>query len=149
MVTGYNGTGVHTLLTIFRLFPSYFRNFVFLSVGAIDFDRFKDKAEIDRLQDAVDQDLKKYVALVSKWGLHAESRSSFGVDVVDELAKVCPEIAREFPRAMFFGGQLVFERPGALTRFLHEQTGEEIQRRLHFEGLTLIMLPIRVMEATP
>jgi len=40
---------------------------------------------------------------------------------------------------------LVFEQPTFITRFLHEQTGEEIQRRLQFEGLTVIMLPIRVM----
>jgi hypothetical protein len=36
LVGGYAGLGVHSLLTIQRLFPGYFQNFVFLSVGVID-----------------------------------------------------------------------------------------------------------------
>jgi hypothetical protein len=71
------------------------------------------------------------------------------VDVVDEVAKLCPPIAREFPRAMFFAGHLVFERPTFFARMLHEQTGEEIQRRLQFDGPTVILLPIRVLESAP
>jgi amino acid transporter len=144
LVRSYGGAGLHTLLTVLRLFPGYFRNFIFVSVGDIDFDRFKDPRDVERLGESVKADLEKYVALVRRWGLHGEYRFSLGVDVVDEAAKVCPELVRAYPRAMFFAGQLIFEQPGFLTRLLHEQTGEEIQRRLQFEGLPVIMLPIRV-----
>jgi hypothetical protein len=145
LVRSYGGAGVHTLMAILRTFPNYFRNFVFVSVGDIDFDRFKSPADVERLKESVRSDLERYVALVKKWGYWAESRAAFGVDVVDEALAVCRGISKEFPRAAFFAGQLVFEQPGMITRLLHEQTAPEIQRRLQFEGLTLVILPIRVM----
>jgi hypothetical protein len=147
LVRSYGGPGIHTLMAILRTFPHYFRNFVFVSVGDIDFDRFKSSADVEKLKDSVRSELDKYVALVKKWGFWAESRSAFGVDVVDEALTVCRSISKEFPRAAFFAGQLVFEQPGMITRLLHEQTAPEIQRRLQFEGLTLVILPIRVLRS--
>ncbi len=146
LVRGYNGAGVHTLLSILRLFPNHFRNFVFLSVGEIDFDRFKGTHEVEKLRESVEADLLRYVALVGKWGYHGESRCGLGVDVVEESVKLCPPVIKEFPRAMFFAGQLLFEQPTLLTRLLHEQPGEELQRRLQFDGLAVFMVPIRVMK---
>ena len=145
LVQRYGGAGIHTLMAVLRNFPNFFRNFVFLSVGDIDFDRFKGASEVERLRESVRADLEKYVALVRKWGYWAEYRVGMGVDVVDEATEMCAVIAREHPRSMFFASQLVFEQPSILTRLLHEQTGAEIQRRLQFEGLTLILLPIRVL----
>jgi hypothetical protein len=145
LVRSYGGAGIHTLMAIMRTFPNYFRNFVFVSVGDIDFDRFKSPGDVEKLKESVRSDLEKYVALVKKWGFWAESRSAFGVDVVDEALAVCRAISKEYARAAFFAGQLVFEQPGMVTRLLHEQTAPEIQRRLQFEGLTLVILPIRVM----
>lgn len=144
LVRGYGGTGIHTLLALFQHFPNHFRNFVFVGVGDIDFDRFKGVKEVERLRQSVEADLDKYVALVRKWGYYAERRSALGVDVVDEAVNICERIPAEFHRVMFFTGQLVFDQPTFLTRLLHEQTAEEIQRRLHFKGLTVIPLPIRV-----
>ncbi len=145
LVRSYGGAGIHTVMAILRTFPNYFRNFVFVSVGDIDFDRFKSPEDVEKLKDSVRSDLEKYVALVKKWGFWGESRSAFGVDVVDEAVALSRTIAREHPRSAFFAGQLVFEQPGVVTRLLHEQTAPEIQRRLQFEGMTLIMLPIRVL----
>ncbi len=145
LVRSYGGPGIHTVMAVLRNFPDYFRNFVFVSVGDIDFDRFKGAAAVEGLRRSVEAELQKYVDLARKWGFHAESRVALGVDVVDEAADLCRAIGREFPRSMFFAGHLVFEQPGLLTRLLHEQTGLEIQRRLQFEGLTLILLPVRVL----
>jgi hypothetical protein len=145
LVRSYGGAGIHSFLTVLRLFPNYFRNFIFVSVGDIDFDRFKGAREVERLRESVQADLEKYVALARKWGYWAEYRCALGVDVVDEVVKLCPVLTQEFPRIIFFAGHLLFEQPGFITRLLHEQTAEEIQRRLQFEGHTLIMLPIRVM----
>jgi hypothetical protein len=145
MVRGFNGPGIHTLMAIQRLFPNYFRNMIFVSVGDIDFDRFKGEKEVQNLKDSVTSELEKFVALARRWGFHSEHRMSLGVDVVDEVVHLCPALLREFPRAVFFAGQLVYEEPTFVTHLLHDQTGEMIQRRLQFEGLAVIMLPIRVM----
>src|SRR5262249_23147590 len=41
IVRNFHGLGIHSLLTIPRLFPNYFKNIVFISVGVIDSSTFK------------------------------------------------------------------------------------------------------------
>jgi hypothetical protein len=41
LVSGFNGTGLHTLLNVRKLFGEMFANWFFLCVGVIDADRFK------------------------------------------------------------------------------------------------------------
>jgi hypothetical protein len=43
-----------------------------------------------------------------------------------------------------FAGQLVFRRDTWLHRLLHNQTAYAIQRRLHWAGLPMVILPTRV-----
>ncbi len=144
LVQGYNDAGLHVLNNILCFFPNHFRNFIFVSVGEIDFDRFKSSQAIERLREAVETDLARYVELVRKSGYYAESRCALGVDVVDEVARICSSIPKEFEQTTFFAGRLLFDRPTFATRLLHARTGEELQRRLHSEGLTLILMPIRI-----
>ena len=60
--------------------------------------------------------------------------------------KLCDEVHKEYPRSIFFLGQLVFESDSFYYRFLHNETAFAIQRRLQFAGLQAIVLPIRVLE---
>jgi hypothetical protein len=144
LVSGYNGPGMHTLLGLQRILPGYFHQMVFASVGTIDFDRFKGQAEVENLKASVTDALKKYVALVERWGYAAEARSAFGVDAIEELEHLCAKIAEDYPRSVFFCGDVIFQMPSVLTRLLHERTAEELQRRVRGRGLPLIVIPIRV-----
>ena len=47
---------------------------------------------------------------------------ALGIDVVDELERVCLAVVKEFPRATFFAGQLVFQHETWYQRLLHNQT---------------------------
>lgn len=144
LVNGYNGMGIHSLLSIHRLFPGHFKNFVFVSVGVIDSDRFKGKAEIENLRGSTQADLDKYVQLSQRMGLYAESKLSLGTDVIDGLERVCDHVAQEWPKRVFFMGQLAFEGETFWTRFLHNRTSFVLQRRLLFNGQQAVILPIRV-----
>src|SRR5579862_634916 len=144
LVSGYNGAGLHTIMGVQRIFPEYFKQLVFLSVGQVDFDRFKGQQEVENLKAKVEEELKQYVALVQKWGFAAQSRAGFGVDLIEELEELSGEVVKEFPRAVYFCGDLVFHIPSLLTRLLHARTGEELQRRFRENGLPLIVMPIRV-----
>lgn len=143
-VSGYNGLGIHSLLSIPRLFGRQFENFLFVAAGVIDYDRFKGPAEIEALKQRVEADLAKYVAYATGIGLRASSRSVFGTDPVDELLEICPRISQDFPRSVYFAGHLVFPEETFWTRMLHSQTAYELQRRLQFQGLPMVVLPIRV-----
>jgi amino acid transporter len=144
MVNGYNGMGMHSFLAIHRLFPGHFKNFVFLSVGVIDSHQFKGKAEIDNLKASIHADLDKYVGLTTRMGLYSESRMNLETDVIDGLEALCQQVAGEWPKRVFFTGQLAFEGETFWTRFLHNRTSFAIQRRLLFSGLQMVILPIRV-----
>jgi hypothetical protein len=147
LVGGYAGLGVHSLLTIQRLFPNYFQNFVFLSVGVIDSATFKDIAEVVEVKERTRKALDEYVALAQGLGLAATSRMSLGTEAVETATQLCGDVAKEFPRALFFAGKLVFEQEHWYQRVLHNETAYQIQRRLQFAGLNAMVLPVRLLES--
>jgi amino acid transporter len=145
LVTSYNGLGIHSFLSINRLFPGHFRQFVFVSAGVIDSSRFKGAAEIEHLTQSTEEMLRRYVAFANSEGLNAAFRYTVGTDTIDMLVDVCKRVAREFPRSVFFTGKLIFEEETVLTRMLHNQAAMAIQRRLQFAGLQTVVLPVRAM----
>ncbi len=144
MVSGYSGMGIHSFLAIHKLFPGYFKNFVFLSVGVIDTDRFKGIAEMDNMKSSIRKDLDKYVDLANRMGFYAESDMTFETDVTEGLEALCAQVAPKWQRKMFFTGQLVFEKETLWNRMLHNQTAFSLQRKLIFQGMEVVILPIRV-----
>ncbi|MDP2854533.1 MAG: hypothetical protein Q8O28_09865 [Smithellaceae bacterium] len=50
LVSGYNGFGLHSWLSVFREFPKLYRNFIFVSVAVIDSGAFKGASEIEALK---------------------------------------------------------------------------------------------------
>jgi amino acid transporter len=146
LVESYRGLGIHTLLSIQRLFPNHFRNFVFVSVGLVDSGQFKGVADVTQLEAQVRGDLEKYVHLANRMGFYAEYRYTLGTDLIAELEDICLDLVREFRRCVVFAGQLVFQRENLFTRSLHHETSFSIQRRLQFAGIQVVILPIRVWE---
>jgi len=144
----FDGIAIHSLLNIQRLFPNEFKNVVFVSVGVIDSGQFKGLGELENLRRSKEEDLKSLVEFANCLGWYSEYRHSLGVDLLVELEKLCKSVARDFPRAVFFAGSLVFERERFFSRFLHNQTPFALQRRLYFNGLDMMILPIRVFLAS-
>ncbi len=144
LVSGYSGFGIHTLLTIVTSFPKMYRNVIFVSVALIDSGSFKGAKEIEALEQSIREGLEKYVDLARRLGFAAEYRMAVGIDVVESAVKLCEEIHEEFPGSMVFTGQLTFKLEKFYHRMLHNETAFAIQRRLQWEGITTVILPIRV-----
>lgn len=144
LVGGYSGLGVHTTLGVLRFMPQRFRNFVFVSVGVVDSGNFKGKDAVEHLRRHTQEGLDRYVDLARRLGFSAKGYMAIGTDPVDELEQLCLEVARQFPQATFFAGQLVFKSDTWLHRLLHNQTAYALQRRLHWAGLPMVILPTRV-----
>jgi amino acid transporter len=146
LVNGYNGLGIHAIFSIRKLFRSQeFKNFIFVSVGQVDSNRFKGVEEIGNLRENVEADLDRYVDMARRMGYYAERRYALGTDRVNELRKICTAIADDFVEPVFFCGKLVFAEENSIVRYLHNQTALEIQRRLMFAGLNTIVVPVRVL----
>ncbi len=145
LVGGYSGLGIHALLSVQRLFPSHFKNFVFVSVGVIDSATMKGVEEVEHVRQQTEEALKRYVDLARRLGLPADYRFAVGTEAVAEAEKLCIAVSREFPRAIFFAGKLVFEHEKWFQRLLHNETAYQLQRRLQFAGLNTMVLPVRVL----
>lgn len=144
LVNGFNGLGLHTLFSIIRLFGGTFKNFAFVQVGIVDAGNFKGTEEVARMRTDVKKELDRYVHYMRCHGYYAAAYSSFGTDVVDEIAKVTPEILERFPNAILFGGQLVFPKTTFISGMFHNYTIFAVQRRFYSEGIPVVILPIRV-----
>jgi hypothetical protein len=146
MVSGFSGLGIHTVLAVQNLFPRQYKNYLFVSVGVIDSSHFKGATEIEALKAQTVSDLQKYVDFAHRLGFRAEMRYAIGREAVEQVVALCEEIRKDFPRAIFYLGQLVFENDRFYYRMLHNETAFAIQRRLQFAGLQAIVLPIRVLK---
>jgi amino acid transporter len=144
LVNGFNGLGLHTLLAVIRMFPKVYQNFVFLQVGVLDAGNFKGVREVENLREHSRREVERYVAYMRRQGFYAEAHFGLGTDVVDEAARLCADVAKRFPQAQFFAGQLVFQDESILTRWLHNHTVFELQRRLYRNGWPMLILPIQV-----
>jgi hypothetical protein len=144
LVNGFNGLGLHTLFGIIRIFGVTFKNFVFVQVGVLDAGNFKGVEEVAHMKAQVKKDLDRYVHYMRCHGYYSAGYSSFGTDVVDEVARITPEILERFPNAVLFGGQLVFPKTTFLSNVFHNYTIFAVQRRFYSQGIPMVILPIRV-----
>ena len=147
LVGNYAGLGIHSFLSIHRLFPGHFKNFIFLSVSVIDAGTLKGADEIEVGREQTKQALLRYAELARRFGYAADYRMEVGTEVLEAAEKLCLDVMSQFPRAIIFTGKLVFEREKWYQPLLHNETAAQLQRRLQFAGLTTMVLPVRVFES--
>jgi amino acid transporter len=143
-VNGFNGLGIHTVLTVIKLFGQAFKNFVFVQIGVIDTGNFKGTEEVDRLQSHCGDEVASYVDFMSKNGYYAEGITSIGTDIVEEANKVVPKVLDKYSDPIFFGGQLVFKEDTFMNNLLHNYIVFQLQQSMYHQGITFVILPIRV-----
>ncbi len=144
LVSSYNGFGIHTFLSVLRNFPGLYKNFLFVSIAVVDSGSFKGAQELKNLESACEDSLKKYVELARKAGIPADYRMTVGTEVVSAATEMCKTIHRKFPQSTVFTGQLTFQLEKFYHRFLHNETAYAIQRHLQWNGITSVILPIRI-----
>lgn len=139
-----SGVAMHTLLSVIRMFPRHFKNFVFISAGIVDVESFAGQNSLEKMRREVNENLQYFVDYCNQYGISAEARVSFGTDTVEELTKMAIEIGNEYPNCIFFTSKLIFEHDNIITRFLHNETPLTVQRNLHLEGKELVILPMKI-----
>ena len=85
---------MHTMLWVQRLFPGNFKNFVFLSIGAVDTATYGAEGAIEALQRETHASLEYYVTFCHQYGIAATSYESYGADRVDELTKLVDKVCK-------------------------------------------------------
>lgn len=143
-VSDFSGYGLHHILAIQRLLPGYFKNFIFVSVGVLDSGNFKGSGAVGELEAEKRRHLEKYVAWCRQQGLNAECRFKLGTERLASLEEQLIELSREFPRMIVFTGKLIFKEQRWYQAILHDETASSLQRRLQFNGVQVVVLPVRV-----
>jgi amino acid transporter len=138
------GGGLHALLWVQRMFPDHFKNFIFVNARTVDSHAYGGEGAVEQMRAEANATLKFFVDFCHSHGMASKSYLGFGTDVVNEVTKQCEDISKEYPNAIFFTSKLIFEQDNWFTRLLHNQAALAIQRRLHFEGLQMVILPMKV-----
>ncbi len=144
LVGKHRGVSMHALLWVERLFPGHFKNMIFLAVGEVDAQSYEGQETLHRLQQAIGDSLGYYVASCQRHGLAADSRAAFGTNPVHEFMKLVDEVAAQYPNSVCFASKLIFQHVNFLTAWLHNQTPNELQARLHLQGKQMVLLPMNV-----
>ncbi len=110
----------------------------------VDAGNFKGVTEMEGLKAQVNTDLNRYVNFMNQQGYFAKGVSVIGVDVVDQVAQVTPQIVADFPNAVFFGGQLLFTKDSLFAPLFHNYAVFSIQKKLYRQGIPFVILPIRI-----
>ncbi|HJW55830.1 MAG TPA: APC family permease [Burkholderiaceae bacterium] len=144
IVGSSRGGGLHALLWVQRMFPGHFKNFIFVNARTVDSHAYGSDAVVEQMRTEAKATLQYFVDFCHSHNMASESYLSFGTDAVADITRQCQEISTKYPNAIFFTSKLIFQTDNWFTRLLHNQAALAIQRRLHFNGLQMIILPMKV-----
>jgi amino acid transporter len=144
IVGSSRGGGLHALLWVQRMFPGHFKNFIFVNARTVDSHAYGGEGAVEHMRAEANATLKFFVDFCHSHGMASAAYLGFGTDAVEEVTKLCQDIAQEYPNAIFFTSKLIFEHDNWFTRLLHNQAALAIQRKLHFDGLQMVILPMKV-----
>jgi amino acid transporter len=144
IVGSSRGGGLHALLWVQRMFPGHFKNFIFLNARTVDSHAYGGEGAVEQMRAEANATLKYFVDFCHSHGMASSAYLGFGTDVVDEVTKLCESVNTDYPNSIFFTSKLIFEHDNWFTRLLHNQAALAIQRRLHFESLQMVILPMKV-----
>jgi len=139
-----SGSTMHTLLWAERLFPNHFKNYIFIAVGVIDSESYGGEEKLKQIRSEINERLNYFVEFNRQRGKAAKAIFAYGTDPVDKLVEVATEVQQDFPESVFFACNLVPDNDNWLSRKLHGETAFSVQRRLHIEGMQMIILPMKL-----
>lgn len=95
--------------------------------------------------DSVIHTLKYFVNYCHSQGLPSEYYYDSGTDLIETVANLAEKkIKKKFPNSIFFSGELLFEQETWMTQWLYDHTPELIQEALHFRGIQMILIPMKI-----
>lgn len=136
--------GMHTLLSIMRLFPGQFKNFIFISAGEVDTGSYRGEHELERMKHKVNEMMDYFVKYCHQYQIPSASYAAFGTDSVKELERLADEVSAKYPHSIFFTSRLIFANENIIKWLLHNQTPLLLQHYLHFRGKELMILPMKL-----
>jgi amino acid transporter len=144
-VSKHYGAGLHTILSVKRMFPNVFTNFVFLTSGEIDSESLStDEIYKSGYRRDLNSIIDRYRLFCTKHDLPSDGLFSYGVDEAAELIKLSAYIEQDYSDCVFFASKLIFVDENWWSRILHNNTVTFLQHKLHIAGRQMVILPMKI-----
>jgi amino acid transporter len=138
------GSGMNCLLEIKKIFPGIFQNFIFVTVGEVDSNTFREERKWREMRNKTKKLLWKYKNYCNANGRFAKAYVGYGTDVVEKLTQLTDRVSKDYSNVVFFGTKFIFDNENILTQLLFNHVSYIMQRRLHGRGANMVILPMKV-----
>ena len=138
------GSGMNCLLEIKKLFPGIFENFIFVTVGEVDSNTFREETKWRGMRRRTKSVLRKYKNYCNASGRFAKAYVGYGTDIIEKLTQLTDRVKKDYPNTVFFGTKFIFDNENIFTQILYNHVAYIIQRRLHVKGINMVILPMKI-----
>jgi amino acid transporter len=138
------GSGMNCLLEIKKLFPGIFKNFIFVTVGEVDSNNFREEKKWRDMRRRTKSILRKYKNYCNANGRFAKAYVGYDTDIVEKLTQLTDRVVKDYPNTVFFGTKFIFDNENIFTQILYNHIPYIMQRRLHVKGLNMVILPMKI-----
>lgn len=138
------GSGMNCLLQIKKLFPGIFQNFIFVTVGEVDSNTFREEQRWREMRRKTKTALRKYRNYCNANGRFAKAYVGYGTDIVEKLTQLTDRVGKDYPNVVFFGTKFIFDNENIFTQILYNHVPYIMQRRLHVRGQNMVILPMKI-----
>ena len=145
LTTDHWGPTIHTLLWVQRLFPGRFRNMVFVSAVQVEASAIAAPETVPQRKARIERSLDQLEAFCAREGLRTARFVAYGIDPVESLERLIKEVRARFPDSVCFANKLILPADRWFSEWLHNQSALSLQRQLHFDGIPLVIFPIKLI----
>lgn len=138
------GSGMNCLLEIKKLFPGIYKNFIFVTVGEVDSNNFREEKKWRSMRGRTKAILRKYKNYCNANGRFAKAYIGYDTDSVEKLSQLTERVAKDYPNVVFFGTKFIFDNENIFTQMLFNHVSYIMQRRLHNRGSNMVILPMKI-----
>ena len=137
-------SGMNSILQINKLFPNIFNNFVFVTVGELDANTFREEHRWQDMKLKTKNILRKYRNYCHANYHFARSYVGYSTDPIEKLTQLADRVKKDYPNTVFFGTKFIFENENIFTQILYNHIPDIIQRKLHNKGMQMVVLPMQI-----
>lgn len=138
------GAALHTILWVERMFPRYFKNYIFVSYGNVDTGSFGSEAALKRLQNRTDKITNRLIRFAKMNGIAAKAVVEYGANAINDITEIIEKLNDEFPQNVCFASQYIYRKENLLTRLIHSDFTSVLQRHLQSIGTKMLIVPLKL-----
>jgi amino acid transporter len=139
------GAAMHSILWVLRMFPNYFKNFVFISHGEVDIGNFGSLESLEALKQNTHDTLDYLSQFSAQQQIASEYFVSYGTDPVDHIFSMAAKVNQRYDNTIYFSSRYLYPGENWFSRQLHSDMTSVLQRRLQTLGVKMLVLPLKLM----